>query len=54
MFENSCFQILFEAGVGSGPLGDIALDDIQVLRGSCLDEYNNGKFQHVLKLRQSM
>ena len=43
-------QILLEAGVGLGPLGDIAVDDIRVLRGRCLDEYIEGTYCGFYKL----
>ncbi len=45
VFNNvrSFLQLILEAGVGSGHLGDIAVDDIQVLKGPCLDEYNDGR-----------
>lgn len=33
--ENSTYQIMFEAVVGHGEWGDIAVDDITVREGSC-------------------
>ena len=33
-----------EGGVGSGHRGDIAVDDVQVIRGPCLEKYQDGKF----------
>ena len=32
---NSPYQVVFEATVGNGDQGDIAIDDVQIFSGTC-------------------
>ena len=35
--QHRLFQVVFEGVVGNGYQGDIAVDDISILNGKCLD-----------------